>query len=429
MGEFVFPQGFFWGAATSSHQVEGDNTNNDWWAWEQAGRVKEHSGIACDHYRRFREDFDLAAQLGHTAHRLSIEWSRVEPHEGVFDETALAHYRDVMQALRQRHLEPIVTLHHFTNPLWLAKAGGWTNPKVVEWFARYARRVAEVLGRDVRYWLTINEPQVYAIMHYLDGTGPPGERNAALMFRVWEHLIRGHAAAYHVIHEATKTAGWPTQVSLADHMQMFVPCRKWWLGDRIIARLTERTYNQRFLDAITEGIWRLPGRRPIKIPDARHTLDYLGMNYYNRHFMRLIPSDGWWGVRCDPAHHREVTERNFLGWEVYPPGMLHVLRWTAPYRLPVLITENGICAQDDWQRERFIVNHLTFVARAIQEGVSMMGYLYWSLIDNFEWAQGYAPRFGLIEVDYPTQARRVRPSAKAFEQICRTNRLVEDGRP
>ena len=426
MSDFCFPDGFLWGAATSSHQIEGHNTNNDWWAWEQAGKVKEPSGPACDHYRRFREDCDLAKSLHQNAHRFSIEWSRVEPREGAFDEAALAHYREVVQALRERGVEPIVTLHHYTNPLWLAAKGGWLNPKIVEWFARYTQRVVEALGAEARYWLTINEPMVYAVMHYLDGVGPPGERNVTSFFRVVEHLIRAHAAGYHAIHRVAASGGWPVRVSLAKHTQPFPPCRPWFPLDRLIASVTQRVYNQRFLDALVEGRYRVPGRPTLRIPEAAQTLDFIGVNYYGRVFLRFVPkAHQWWGVRCSTRHHREVTERNALDWDVSPPGIRQILQWAAAYRRPVIVTENGICTTDDRQRERFILNHLRQVGRALQEGVPVIGYLYWSLLDNFEWAQGYGPRFGLVDVDYRTQERRVRDSARRFAEVCRTNRLPD----
>jgi beta-glucosidase len=425
MSEFVFPQGFLWGAATAAHQVEGNNANNDWWAWEQAGRVAEPSGLACDHYRRYREDFDLAKSLGHNAHRFSVEWSRIEPREGEFDEEAIAHYQDVVRALRERGLEPVVTLHHYTSPLWLAAQGGWASPQVVERFARLTRRVVEALGGGVRYWLTINEPMVYAHKHHLEGVGPPGERNLKAALRVIEHLIRAHAASYHVIHEVAQSHRWEALVSLAMHAQPFVPCRRWWPGDRLVASLTERLYNHRFLEVLTAGRLSLPERRAIRIPEAANTLDFIGMNYYGRIFMRLgwIGTTRWLGIRCSTRHHREVVERNCLDWDVHPQGIGDVIRWAKPIGRPVLITENGICTSDDAQRERFIVRHLAFVAQAMQEGIPVLGYLYWSLLDNFEWAEGFGPRFGLVEMDYRTLERRVRPSARRFAEICRANRL------
>ena len=426
MTEFAFPHGFLWGSATSSHQVEGHNTNNDWWAWEQAGRVKESSGAACEQYQRFRDDFALAKSLHHSAHRFSVEWSRIEPAEGVWDEAAIQHYRDMVLELRRLGMEPIVTLHHFANPQWLAAKGGWTNPVVVDRFARYTRRMAEALGDQVRYWLTINEPMVYAVMHYLEGTGPPGARDIRLMSTVREHLIRAHAAAYRVIHEVSRQHGWPVQVSLANHVAPFLPCRRWWPPDRLIAQWTEQAYNHRFIETLVGGVLRVPGQRPLAIPEARQTLDFIGLNYYSRLWMRsrLLGAGGWFGARCYALHHAEVTERSGLQWDVYPPGIAQILGWAKPWGVPVLVTENGICPVDDPQRERFILNHLAWVARALQEGVPVIGYLYWSLLDNFEWAEGFGPRFGLIEVDYATQERRVRPSARRFAEICRTNRLA-----
>ena len=430
MTDFQFPSGFFWGAATSSHQVEGDNRLNDWWAWERAGRVKEASGPACDHYRRFRQDFDLARQLGHNAHRFSIEWSRIEPEEGVVNDEALRHYRDVVDALRERGIEPIVTLHHYTNPTWLAKHGGWAKPKVVDAFARYTRWVVKALGDRVRYWLTINEPMVYAVMHYLDGVGPPGMRHAGFGFRVMEHLVRAHAQSYHIIHDSAP-AGRQPMVSIAMHLQPFTPCRPGWVGDRWISHLTEQTYNFRFPEALMTGLWKLPAQRAVRIPEAANTLDYLGVNYYSRIFMRLGYSGWtqWWGQRCDTSHHPEVVERNMMGWDVYPPGIAQIIEWMRPYQRPIMVTENGICAAEDPQRERFIVRHLQQVARSMQQGAPIIGYFYWSLLDNFEWAHGYGPRFGLIEVDYATQARRIRPSAERLAQICRSNRITLDADP
>ncbi|MBI2885372.1 MAG: glycoside hydrolase family 1 protein [Candidatus Omnitrophica bacterium] len=428
MTEFTFPQGFLWGSATSAYQVEGHNTNNDWWAWEQAGHVKESSGAACEQYERFREDFALAKSLHHNTHRFSIEWSRIEPAEGVWDDAAIAHYRDVVLELRRLGIEPVVTLHHFTNPLWLAAKGGWTNPIVVDRFARYTRKMAEALGDQVRWWLTINEPMVYAVMHYLEGTGPPGARDLRLMSRVREHLIRAHAASYRVIHEVSRPRGWAAQVSLANHVAPFLPCRRWWPPDRLVARLTELAYNHRFIETLVSGELRVPGERPLVIPEAKQTLDYIGLNYYSRLWMRarLLGAGGWFGSRCYALHHKDVTERSGLQWDIYPPGIAQILGWAKPWGVSVLVTENGICPVDDPQRERFILNHLAWVARAMQEGVPVIGYLYWSLLDNYEWAEGYGPRFGLIEVDYKTQARRIRPSARRFAEICRTNTLPLD---
>lgn len=426
MSEFVFPQGFLWGTATSAHQVEGDNVHNDWWAWEQAGRVKEPSGLACDHYRRFAQDFDLAVELGHNAHRFSIEWARIEPEEGRWDDEALAHYVEVVRALRARGLEPIVTLHHYTSPQWLARQSGWANPKVVDRFARYTRKVVEALGALVRYWVSINEPMVYVRMHYLQGVGPPGAKDFAQALRVIEHLIRAHAASYHVLHEACRGHDPQPLVGVAHLVPAFRPCRRWWPMDRWASGITDRIFNRALLEAITNGRWSVPGVATWNVPEAKATLDFLGVNFYGRQFIRWIPVSGQWpGVTCDLGHHpREVPERTGLGWDVSPEAFFEVLvEYWRRLRLPILVTENGTYMLDDARRWQFILRHVQAMARAIQAGAQVIGYCCWSLLDNFEWAEGFGPRFGIVEVDYATQARRVRESGRRYADICRTNRV------
>jgi beta-glucosidase len=422
----VFPDGFLWGAATSAHQVEGNNIHNDWWAWEQAGRVKEPSGLACDHYRRFADDFDLAVQLHHSCHRFSLEWSRIEPERGRFDEEALAHYRQVLEALRQRRLEPIVTLHHFTSPQWVADAGGWTNRNVVEWFARYAERVAKELGGLARYWVTINEPMVYIHMHYLEGEGPPGARDVKQALRVIEHTIRAHAAAYHILHGAA-SSGAPPSISIAHYSPVFVPCRRWFPLDRWAAALTDQLFNGSILQVLTQGRWAVPGLVSWKIPEAARTLDFLGVNFYRRHFIRCGIQPGQrFGQACDLRHHaREVKERtDWMGWEVHAESFAQTLIRAASLKLPILVTENGTSMVDDARRWQFIADHLAAMRRAMDAGAQVIGYCYWSLLDNFEWAHGFAPRFGLIEVDYATKQRHPRPSALKYADVCRTNQLL-----
>ena len=425
MSGFQFPEGFLWGASTSAHQVEGQNLHSDWWAWEQAGRVKEPSGLACDHYRRYADDIDLAASLGHTAHRFSIEWARIEPSEGQWDDAALRHYVDVVRHLRRRRLEPLVTLHHFTNPQWFLARGGRPNPKSVEWFARYAQRIAQALDGSARYWLTINEPLVYVRMHYIQGLGPPGARDLGQALQVIQHMIHGHAAAYHALHAARPIGGAMPRVGFAHYIPEFWPCRRWSLRDRWIAQITDRIFTVAFLQGVTEGRVDVPGMAAWRLPDARSTMDYLGFNYYNRQFIRWAPDAGgaWPGQSCDVGHHREVTERNALGWDVNPDAFGRLLVRLGGFGVPIFVTENGTYMEEDARRERFIVRHIQAMARAMQRGAPVIGYCYWSLLDNFEWADGYGPRFGLVNVDYATQQRTVRGSAKRYAEICTSNRV------
>jgi beta-glucosidase len=417
---FRFPDGFLWGAATSAHQVEGGNTLNDWWAWEQAGRVAVPSGAASDHYHRYRDDFDLAQALEHNAHRFSLEWSRIEPEEGRWSEEGMAHYRDVLVALRERHIEPVVTLYHYTMPRWMAEKGGWENPAMERHYARYVRHVMRELGPLARWWITLNEPVVQVFKGWLIGQWPPGKVDWAAALRVLRHMLRAHVRAYHIIHEARPDA----RVSIAKHILALSADnpRRW--ADRLSVRMRSYFFNHLFLDALHTGVLRVPGLFWERLPMVR-TLDFIGINYYTRDFVRNSGYDlpGLVGAPSRSDHRQQVGKLNDLGWEVYPEGLAQYLRELSRFRLPILITENGVPARQDDDRWVFLFMHLWQVARAIAEGVDVVGYLHWSLLDNYEWADGFGAHFGLIEVDPKDQTRRIRPSAWKYAHIIRGNEL------
>jgi beta-glucosidase len=417
---FRFPDHFLWGAATSAHQVEGDNTNNDWWAWEQAGKVAQPSGRAADHFHRFREDFDLAQVVEHNAHRFSLEWSRIEPIEGEFSEEGIQHYRAVLMALRERHIEPVVTIFHYTLPQWLAAKGGWEHPRIERYFARFVQRVAHEFGPAVKYWITLNEPVVQVFKGYLIGQWPPGKSEWPAALTVLRRMLRAHVRAYHLLHEARPDA----MVSIAQHVLALSaddPHR--WL-DRVSVRTRGYLFNELFVDALHHGVLRVPGLFWERLPMGR-TLDFIGLNYYTRDFVRNSGYDlpGLVGGIAAKDHRAQVGKLNDLGWEVYPEGLATFLKRFARFKLPIMITENGVPAVDDEDRWNFIYLHLWQVARAISEGADVIGYLHWSLLDNYEWADGYKARFGLIEVDRATMKRRLRPSAWKLAHIIRRNEL------
>ncbi len=419
--DFRFPKGFLWGAATSSHQVEGRNTNNDWWTWEEAGKVAEPSGDACDHFHRYREDFDLARSLHHNAYRFSLEWSRIEPQEGVFSHEGIAHYRQKLEALRERGMEPVLTLYHYTMPRWLADKGGWENPAIEDHFERFVGRVAAEYGELVGWWITLNEPVVQAFKGWILGQWPPGRRqDFPMAIQVVRHMLRAHVRAYHLIHEHCRDA----RVSVAKHALALTPCNPKRRLDRLSARVRAYLFNHLFLDALHSGALRVPGLLWERLPQKR-TLDFIGLNYYTRDFVRNtgLNLPGLLGDICTLKHHQSIGKRNHLGWEIYPEGLAHFLRDYSRYKLPILITENGLPVEDDEDRWTFIFLHLWQVARALDEGVDIAGYLHWSLLDNYEWADGYRARFGLIGVDYGTQARTVRESAKRMAKIIQRNAL------
>jgi beta-glucosidase len=404
--ENKFPHGFFWGAATAAHQVEGGNVN-DWSEWEKANAERLArdaktkwqpwqqekfpemfdpqnyiSGRACDHYNRYEEDFDIAKSLGHNAHRFSIEWSRVEPQEGKFNEAEIEHYRQVILALRQRGLEPFVTILHWTIPLWFSLKGGWLHKDAFKYFERYCVKLAEVYGKDVKFWITFNEPIIYTSHAYLRGIWPPQKKDLFSAFRVLINLIQAHKTAFNIIKSQNPQA----QVGLAENNIYF----EGWL-----AWLVHYWVNHRFLNSIQKR------------------LDFIGLNYYFHSKIR--------GFKFNQNDNEKISD---LGWEVYPQGIYHVLKDMKKYKKPIYITENGMADAKDEERLKFIADHLAWTHKAIQEGADVRGYFYWSLLDNFEWDKGFWPRFGLVEMDYKILERKIRPSAWEYAKICKNNLII-----
>jgi len=409
-----FPKDFFWGAATSSHQIEGGN-NNDWSVWEKAnaerlakeaknkwqdwqkGKFPEMlnsenyiSGRVCDHYNRFQEDFDIAKSLGHNTHRFSLEWSRIEPEEGKFDEKEIEHYRQIIRALRERNIEPFVTLWHWPFPLWLAKKDGFKSKKIIKYFSRYAEKVGSALKDDVKFWLTINEPMVYSGNSFFKGVWPPGEKNLFSYLKVLMNLIWVHRRAYRTL----KKINPDFQIGLAKNNIYFEAYKN-------------RPLNY-FLKKCADFWWNF-----LFLNKTWLYLDFIGLNYYFHNRIR--------NLKFNQNENKELTD---LGWEIYPEGIYHVLKDLKRYKRPVYITENGLADAEDSRREKFIKEHLAWIHKAIGEGIDVRGYFYWSLLDNFEWDKGFWPKFGLVEVDAKTLERKIRPSAYEYAKICKSNELV-----
>lgn len=401
---FEFPKDFLWGAATSSHQVEGDNFYNDWWQAEESGLLIDRSAKACDHYHRFREDFRLAKELGHNAHRLSLEWSRLEKEEGVWDRSEWEHYKAVVHELSALGIEPIVTLNHFTMPLWLTAKGGWRSPDAPKLFARYAARAIEELGDVVRYWIPINEPYILALLGHFWEKWPPFEKSFTNALLVMRNMLRSHAEAYIALHKAGDASSGIRRpmVGAAHAVTAFHPCRPYSPLDHTAANLRNSFYNHSFIKSAINGRLCLPFVPAEKLASKR-TVDFIGLNYYFRQFIRYShPLPGKFyplGDVCDIKHHKNSGPLTDMGWEVYPKGLYEVITNFSRYNLPIMITENGIGTTDDKFRQRYIRSHLIQLSRALSSGVNVIGYLHWSLLDNYEWADGYAKRFGLIGVD------------------------------
>ena len=421
---FRFPRGFLWGTATASHQVEGNNVHNNWWVWEQqSGHIinGDKSGLACDWWGgRWREDFDRAAEAGQNAHRLSIEWSRIQPALDRWDEEALDRYIEILRGLHERNMTPLVTLHHFTDPTWLHELGDWENEKVVGYFEAYVGKVVEALREYASLWVTINEPNVLAISAYLAGSWPPQKKSVSSTYRVMTNLVRAHAIAFHTIHRLQPQA----RVGLAINTRPFLPRASWSPLDRWIARLASQVFNEFFPHAAQSGKLRFPGFSR-RLPEAQGTQDYLGINYYNRDYVSANLFNIVKSVESSSfPPGSEVSHSKMFAND--PPGFFQAFKWGVKFGIPIIVTENGIEDADDLLRPRYLIQHVHQMWRAVNFNIPVKGYFHWTLVDNFEWERGWSQRFGLWELDVETQMRRKRLSADLYAEICRENGLTSD---
>jgi beta-glucosidase len=421
---FHFPRGFLWGTATSSHQVEGNNKNNNFWAWEQQPEriIDGHkSGLACDWWGgRWREDFERIAESGQNAHRLSIEWSRVQPTPDRWDEAALDHYREMLQRLHELDITPMVTLHHFSDPLWISELGGWENEAIVRLFETYVEKTVEALSEYTNLWITINEPNVLVVFAYIFGLFPPGKKDIRSLGKVYANLVKAHSAAYHIIHRLQPTA----RVGYAINYRSAKPAVPWNPLDRFMVALSSNAFNNAFPGAINDGVLRLFLTRK-RIPEAKGTQDFLGLNYYTRDYVTfslLKPEDLFMHQFFRPGV--ELSTTGFFANE--PDGMFEALKWGLQFKIPIIVTENGIEDADDQIRPSYLIQHLHQIWRGINFNWPIKGYFHWTLVDNFEWERGWTQRFGLWELDIETQARRKRPSAELFSAICTGNKISSD---
>lgn len=404
-----FPTDFYWGAATASYQVEGGIENTDWAQAAREGRVPE-CGPSCDHYHRYIQDFDIAKTLGHTAHRLSVEWARIEPSEGEFDDMAIAHYRQVLLALKDRGITPFVTIWHFTLPLWFSESGGFERADAPEIFARYAEHVVSQLGDLCAHFSTMNEPNVFASNGWLRGSWPPFKRfsltdliaitnsgrtheakeqvkfsSLFAYFKVTKNLALAHNQAYRAIKELSPD----TEVSVVKHVIVF-----------------DANWNpfNKLKRAIAHFFWTT-----IFLNRVKKYTDSIGLNYY---FYTKFGDKRQW-------------RKTDMDWNFAPERIYDALLVLGRYRKPVFVSEGGLADADDSDRAEYIQKQVEATWRAIEEGVDVRGHLYWSLLDNYEWALGFEKRFGLVEINYQTMERKIRPSAYVYKEICESNSVVE----
>jgi len=457
---YLFPSGFLWGTATAAYQIE--NTQDDDWAAferdalthqrvEQLGpgqakpghinRLSDYSEEVrlkkTDFDARIESDLAMAAAMKHNSYRFSISWSRLFPRTDMTepDPAGIAYYQRIFDALDRNKLKPAVTLFHFVSPTWFWQEQGgkrgWERGDALQHFERFVAAVVQHFGGRADLWCTLNEPMVYAYAGYLDGTFPPLERRSGppALVPVLSQLLRAHALAYRLLKEDAARRGRPIQVGIAQHVRAFQPLRNYHPLDRVTAQLIEQAFVWDFLDALQSGVLRSNILKvDLPIAGLAGSQDFVGLNYYGRFYVKsdLLRPTKFEVLMHDPANLDE-DRPNELGWASYPQGLLLALtKAHERYHLPIYVLENGTAdAKDrDSDRQRLLIEHLRELYLAQKHGVDVRGYFHWSLLDNFEWAEGFTARFGLTKVDYQNHfARTPRPSAALYTRIIEANGL------
>ncbi len=441
-----FGAGFLWGSATAAHQVEGASGPSDWTAWEQiAGHIAggDLSNEGPDHWTQYPEDVAAMRALGQNAYRFGIEWAKIYPTRAAFDTdtpdlAVVAHYHDVLAVTRAAGMKPMVTLHHFSLPVYFSDPNdtaahpGWLDPTLPAAFASFAGRMAAEFGSEVDLWLTHNEPMGELSLGYVLGLWPPGFLNLdplPAMGVGFENMVRAHALGYDEVHRAdTLDAdgdGAAALVGFSSAAQRFWPQDAASALDVASADRYRYIYNLAFLNAVTLGDldWNLDGDAldasdSAAAPELTGRLDWIGIQYYTGRIVR--GAEGFEPFLGLPASDGLAPyPKTDSGWNIYPRGLFDVIAEVAPYGLPIYVTENGVADAAGGIRPRFVVEHLAALAHALGRGYDVRGYFHWSTIDNFEWQSGFCPRFGLLRVDCadPLRARTVTEGASVYSQI------------
>lgn len=392
-----FPERFLWGAATSAFQTEGENIYSDWWQWEQKNLPEiDRSKMAANEYNLYEEDFKIAKELNLNAFRLSLEWSRIESIEGKFNDVEIDHYKKVLESLHSKGMKVALTLHHFSNPSWFAQKGGWANRKSAFYFERFVRKIVPDLKKYVDLWITINEPTAYTFLAYRTKVFPPAKKSWWLYINAILNMASAHKKAYLAIHELVSGA----KVGFANSVVSYSPFHE----HKFLTSFS--IYFANFFS--NHFFYKLTGK----------TNDFLGLNYYMNKYITESKDSLLPNLVDIKKGQADVSD---LGWEIFPEGLFKVIMDFSDYKLPIYITENGIASTNDDRRVRFLLSYLKEVYHAIALKVPVKGYFYWSLIDNMELASGFSPRFGLVEIDFKTQKRTLRPSASVYGVIAKNN--------
>ncbi len=434
-----FPKDFLWGTATAAHQIEGNDENTNWGEWEKdPSRIKDKSNAltAVDGWNRFREDVKLMKDLGVNTYRFSLAWNKIEPVPGEFNEAALKHYDDLINELKANGIEPMITLHHFTHPDWFERLGAFEKEENIKYFVRFSKLVFARYRKRVKLWVTLNEPNVFVTSGYFNTVFPPGKSEPKLAAEVLKNMLKAHIEIYRELKKIdaetrrrgdaeTKTEDQKLnpkdqiQIGIATSIFQFEPARRWHLGDWAIARVSSNTFNEAVLGFFRSGTMNfyVPFETDVSYTDADapNTLDFVGINYYS-HYAYKFGFDFKKATESLPVEGEEMTD---MPYTVYTEGIYRAIADAAVLKKPLIITENGIADARDDRRDRYIRQSLYAVSKAIRDGYDVRGYYYWSLMDNFEWAEGYTQKFGLYEVNLETNERKLREGSKAFVETIR----------
>jgi beta-glucosidase len=403
------------GVAVSATQIEGGDRNNSWYDWYRKGKIKDNSSPerANRHYELFREDTDLLKETLIQTYRFGIEWSRIEPKPGEFRQDVLNRYREEISLLTEAGILPLLTLHHFTNPLWFEEMGGFENPDSVPIFLRFTEKVVSSFGDLVSEYITVNEPNVYSVGGFFFGNWPPGKKSFRSVLKVYRHLTECHVKAYEFIHNIRKNKGYhDTKVGFAHHMRVFEPKNPNNPLHRLYANCSEYLFQDVICKAFMTGVCEFPLKKPKDIKPGKY-YDFIGLNYYSRSTVSRFGD----GVKGN-------VPVNDLGWEIYPQGILECAKKLYnQYSAPVYITENGTCDNEDKFRSRFIYEHLKVLC---ESNLPVHRYYHWCFLDNFEWLEGESARFGIVHVDFETQKRTVKKSGYFYREIIRNGGVSEE---
>ncbi len=426
MKEWTVPETCLLGVATAGAQYEGHNPACNWIHWGREGRIDDYTQpeVLVDHYHRQAEDLELVKALGAQVYRLSIEWSRVEPERGKFSQEGIDFYRRELEGLRALGVVPMVTLHHFAHPQWFEEMGQWTREESVELFCIYVQKVLDELGHLIDEWIPINEPNVFVNDTFMDGKYPPGAKNDVMnYFKAGKNLVLAHQKAYAMIHKHRTVNGFTgTKVGTAIHVAYFVAPEDFF-GEATRAFMNY-AFHDLFFRGMVEGVLSFPWGFLGEKTDEAKCADFLGINYYSRHFIVRSMNPATLFGKETFREGMQDHEMSDLGWEIYPQGLTEICRkYYERYKLPIVISENGIADRADVKRMDFIRNHLKEVVRLTQEGIEVTRYCHWTFLDNLEWNEGFGPKFGLIAVDGKTLDREPRESFYRYAEICKTHRF------